>query len=262
MARIPIKSKNDIKLMRAACQVTVAILDAVGEIIKPGISTEEINTFVHRMTRDLGAVPAPLNYKGFPKSVCTSVNDVVCHGIPSPYVQLKEGDIINVDVTSIKSGFHGDSSRMYFVGGPQACSEEVRTLVDVTQRALHAGVREVRPGNSIGDIGAAIQEYIESLDHPYGIVREYTGHGLGRSFHEPPQVVHVGKRGAGPKMKPGMTFTVEPMINLGTHATTLSKMDGWTVRTADGKLSAQWEHTVLVTDSGVEILTTFTGDLQ
>lgn len=262
MPKIPIKSAQEIKRMREACQVTSAILDAVGEIIKPGISTEEINTFVHRMTLDLDAVPAPLNYKGFPKSVCTSLNEVVCHGIPSPYVQLKAGDIVNIDVTSIKKGFHGDSSRMFFVGGPEACSDEARGLVALAQKCLHLGIREVKPGNTIGDIGAAIQEYITTLDKPYGIVREYTGHGLGRSFHEAPQVVHVGRRGAGPKMKPGMTFTIEPMINLGTHKTTLSKVDNWTVRTADGMLSAQWEHTILVTDTGYEILTAFNGDLE
>ena len=262
MPKIPIKTEKEIKLMREACGITSRILDAVGEIIKPGVSTEEINTFVHRMTSELGAVPAPLNYKGFPKSVCTSVNEVVCHGIPSPYAQLKEGDIINVDVTSIRKGFHGDSSRMFFVGGPDACSEEAQTLVDLAQKSLHLGIKEVKPGNTIGDIGAAIQEFIESLDKSYGIVREYTGHGLGRSFHEAPQVVHVGRRGSGPKMKPGMTFTIEPMINLGTANTSLSKVDGWTVRTADGKLSAQWEHTVLVTNDGFEILTAFEGDLE
>ena len=261
MAKIPIKKDKEIELMREACGITARILDAVGEIIKPGISTEEINSFVDKMTADLGATPAPLNYKGFPKSVCTSPNEIVCHGIPSPYVKLEAGDIVNVDVTSIRKGFHGDSSRMFFVGGPEACTEEAVTLVKLAQHCLHLGIKEVAPGKHIGDIGAAIQEHIESLDIPYGIVREYTGHGLGRSFHEPPQVVHVGRRGSGPQMKPGMTFTIEPMINLGTHKTSLSKVDGWTVRTADGKLSAQWEHTVLVTQDGCEILTAFDHDL-
>lgn len=241
--------------MRESCRVTATILDAVGAIIKPGISTEDINTFVHKMTLEMGATPSPLNYKGFPKSVCTSPNDVVCHGVPSPYVVLKEGDIVNVDVTSYKNGFHGDSSRMYFVGGREACSEEAQRLVDMTLEALRRGIATVRPGGHIGDIGAAIQEYIKSSGYDYGIVREYTGHGLGRDFHEPPQVVHIGRKGHGELMKPGMTFTIEPMINVGTHKTVLSKIDGWTVRTADGGLSAQWEHTILVTPDGHEILT-------
>jgi methionyl aminopeptidase len=255
VTRIPIKSAADIEAMREACRVTSMILDAVGEIVRPGVSTEEINTFVDRMTRDLGATPAPLNYKGFPKSVCTSPNDVVCHGIPSPYVTLKTGDIINVDVTSIKNGFHGDASRMYFVGGEEACSAEARELVKVTQRALQVGIETVRPGSHVGDIGAAIQGYIQSTGKGYGIVREYTGHGLGREFHEPPQVVHIGRKGMGEKLAPGMTFTIEPMINIGDAKTVLSKVDGWTVRTADGSLSAQWEHTILVTPTGYEILT-------
>lgn len=235
--------------------MTAQILDEVGAIIEPGISTEDINTFVHRRTVEFGATPAPLGYKGFTKSVCTSLNDIVCHGIPSPYIILKAGDIINVDVTSIKHGFHGDSSRMYLVGGPSACSDEARTLVDVTLQALHVGIEQVRPGGRIGDIGASIQEFINSTGKGYGIVREYTGHGLGRDFHEAPQVCHVGRRGYGEPMRPGMTFTIEPMINIGTHKTVLSNVDGWTVRTADGALSAQWEHTVLVTETGCEILT-------
>ena len=241
--------------MRGACAVTVEILDAVGEMVKPGISTESIDGFVHQMTLRLGAIPATLDYKGYPKSVCTSINDVVCHGVPSPYVILKEGDIVNIDVTSIKDGFHGDSSRMYFVGGREACTREAGELVDVTRRALYVGINEVAPGKHIGDIGAAIQAFIKRTGKRYGVVRDYTGHGLGRLFHEPPQVVHVGRRGAGEEMQAGMTFTIEPMINLGTHETVLSTIDGWTVRTADGSLSAQWEHTVLVTDDGYEVLT-------
>jgi len=253
--KITIKNLEEIALMREACVVTSTILDEVGEIIRPGMSTEEINTFVHRRTTDLGAIPSPLNYKGFPKSVCVSPNDVICHGIPAPFVVLQAGDIVNVDVTSYKNGFHGDSSRMYFVGGEEACSPDARELVRVTRETLMAGIRQVKPGNRIGDIGFAIQEYIRGIDRGYGIVREYTGHGLGREFHEAPQVLHVGRKGTGDIMKPGMTFTIEPMINAGTHKTSLSKLDGWTVRTADGKLSAQWEHTVLVTETGVEIMT-------
>ncbi len=241
--------------MRAACEVTRTVLDQVGSIIKPGISTQDIDEFVHRRITELGGVPSTLNYKGYPKSCCTSVNDVICHGIPNAFEILKAGDIINVDVTTYKNGFHGDSSRMYMVGGEEACSEDARELVAVTKDALNAGIAEVAPGKKIGDIGAAIQDFIRSTGKNFGIVREYTGHGVGREFHEAPQVVHVGRRGHGETMKPGMTFTIEPMINQGGYRTVLSKIDGWTVRTADGKLSAQWEHTVLVTPSGHEILT-------
>ena len=255
MNKIPIKTAREIDLMRMSCQVTSQILDEVGAIVRPGMTTEEIDIFVHRRTLELGAKPSCLNYKGFPKSVCTSVNDVICHGIPGPFVILQSGDIINIDVTSYKNGFHGDASRMYFVGGESACTKETITLVETTKRALYAGIAEVRPGAKIGDIGAAIQEFIASTGLGYGIVREYTGHGVGRDFHEAPQVIHVGRRGHGDTMRPGMTFTIEPMINAGTHKTVLSKLDGWTVRTADGALSAQWEHTVLVTSQGCEILT-------
>lgn len=252
LSKIPIKSARDIELMRESCQITAHILDTVGSIIKPGISTEDINSFVHSKMEEFGAIPSTLNYKGYPKSCCTSLNDVVCHGIPSPLVTLKEGDIINVDVTSYKNGFHGDASCMYLVG---KVSQPARDLVEITKKALEVGINEVAPGKHIGDIGAAIQEYIKSVGRGYGIVREYTGHGVGREFHEPPQVIHMGRRGQGDVMKPGMTFTIEPMINEGTGKTTLSRIDGWTVRTADGKLSAQWEHTVLVTPQGHEILT-------
>jgi len=242
-------------LMREACRITSKILDLVGAIIKPGISTEDINTFVHKKTLEMGASPSTLNYRGYTKSVCTSINDVVCHGVPSPHVVLAAGDIINIDSTSYKNGFHGDSSRMYFVGGREACSQEAQELVDVTKQALIEGIKVVKPGAQIGDVGAAIQKYIQSTGKGYGIVREYTGHGIGREFHEPPQVVHIGRRGTGDILKAGMTFTVEPMINVGSHKTVLSSVDGWTVRTADGSLSAQWEHTVLVTPTGCEILT-------
>lgn len=255
MTKIPIKTFAEIELMRKCCKLTAAILDEVNTIIKPGISTEDINIFVHQMMIKNGAIPATLNYKGYPKSVCTSLNDIICHGIPSPYVIIKEGDILNVDVTCIKDGFHGDSSRMYFVGGLEACASDAIDLVNTTKEALLHAIKEVGPDKRMGDIGASIQEYLKSEGKSYGIVREYTGHGLGRDFHEPPQVLHFGKRGYGDVMKPGMTFTIEPMINLGDFKTTLSKVDGWTVRTADGSLSAQWEHTVLVTETGHEILT-------
>ncbi len=253
--RITIKTPSEIELMREACRVTATILDEVGEIIRPGISTEHINSFVHRRTLELGAIPSPLNYKGFPKSVCVSPNDVICHGIPAPFVVLNRGDIVNVDVTSYKNGFHGDSSRMYFVGGRDACSEQAQHLVDTALKALQVGIDVVRPGNKIGDIGAAIQEFIVSTKKNYGIVKEYTGHGLGREFHEPPQVIHAARKGTGAVIRQGMTFTIEPMINAGSAKTSLSKVDGWTVRTIDGSWSAQWEHTVVVTQSGCEILT-------
>jgi methionyl aminopeptidase len=255
VTRATIKKGRDIELMRKACQITAQILDEVESIVTPGRTTEEINLFVHDRTMALGATPAPLHYKGFPKSVCTSVNEVICHGIPSPYVGLKEGDIINIDVTSIYEGFYGDSSRMYLVGGAGACSPEAIELVEHTRQALAVAIKEVKPKAKVGDLGAAISEYIDSTGKNYGIVREYTGHGIGRSFHEPPQIVHIGRRGYGDVLKEGMTFTIEPMINLGTHKTILSSHDGWTVRTADGLLSAQWEHTVLVTEESYEILT-------
>lgn len=253
--KITIKTAAEIELMREACRVTATILDEVGEILRPGISTEEINTFVHRRTLELGAIPSPLNYRGFPKSVCVSPNDVICHGIPAPFTILRSGDIVNVDVTSYKNGFHGDSSRMYFVGGREAASEAARHLVETARKALFVGIDVVRPGAKIGDIGAAIQEFIDSTGKSYGIVKEYTGHGLGREFHEAPQVIHTARRGTGSVIRPGMTFTIEPMINAGSAKTSLSKVDGWTVRTVDGSLSAQWEHTVLVTDDGCELLT-------
>lgn len=255
MDRIPVKSAEEIERMRVACDVTATILDALDDFVQPGITTDEIDAFVHEMTLEHGARPSTLNYKGYPKSCCTSINDVVCHGIPSNFATLNSGDIVNIDITSYKEGMHGDSSRMFFVGGREACTPEAQTLVDITHQAMEVGISQVKPGAHFGDIGASIQKFIVEQSHKYGIVREYTGHGIGAEFHEPPQVVHVGRFGFGPEMKEGMIFTIEPMINLGTHKTVLSSMDGWTVRTADGKLSAQWEHTCLVTADGVERLT-------
>lgn len=255
MENISIKTPEEIEKMRKACKVTSQILDDVHEIVKPGISTEDINTFVHEATIKMGAIPAPLNYKGFPKSVCTSVNEVVCHGIPNPKEILKEGDIINIDVTSILDGYYGDASRMYYVGGKKACSSKAINLVEAAKASMDIGIKAVKPGNYIGDIGYAIAKYIKSLNKDYGIVRDYTGHGIGSTFHELPQVIHIAAKGTGPMIKEGMTFTVEPMINEGTYKTTCSAIDGWTVWTRDRKLSAQWEETVLVTHDGVEILT-------
>jgi methionyl aminopeptidase len=256
LSRIRIKTENQQLGIRIASAITAKILDEVGEHVRVGSSTEDINTFVHERTLELGGIPAPLNYKGFPKSVCTSVNDVVCHGIPSQQQVLQDGDLINVDVTTIKDGYFGDASRMYIVGGENAkCSSAARELVSDTYDALMVGIKEVEPGKRFGAIGRSIQDFIEGLKKEYGIVREYTGHGIGLAFHEPPQILHYGGYDGGSKMRPGMIFTIEPMINLGTWHTSLSAIDGWTVRTADGKLSAQWEHTVLVTETGYEILT-------
>ncbi|MBI4817662.1 MAG: type I methionyl aminopeptidase [Deltaproteobacteria bacterium] len=247
---ITIKSGGEIDAMRAAGRLAARTLVLAGRIVKPGVTTAELDDFVHQYTIDNRAIPAPLNYKGFPKSVCTSINEVVCHGIPKKGEVLREGDIVNIDVTSILDGFHGDTSRTFFVG---QVSPEAKQLVDVAWECLMRGIAQVQPGSRIRDVGAAIQDYAEKFG--YGVVREYVGHGIGRVFHEGPQVPHYRANGANPRIKPGMTFTIEPMINLGTHETVLDEHDGWTVRTADGKLSAQHEHTILVTETGHEILT-------
>jgi methionyl aminopeptidase len=222
---------------------------AVSPLIRAGVTTDEINTFVHEDTVKKGGWPAPLKYQGFPKSVCTSINEVVCHGIPGDRV-LADGDIINIDITPILDGFHGDTSEMFFVG---EVSEDAKKLVDVTRRSLWLGIEEVAPGKRIGDIGAVIFEFAHK-QHGFGVVEAFCGHGIGREFHTPPQVSHVGRRGTGMRMRAGMTFTIEPMINQGTpHCEILD--DGWTAITRDGKLSAQAEHTVLVTDDAFEVLT-------
>jgi methionyl aminopeptidase len=247
---ISIKSPGEIETMREACKLAALTLKLAGELVKPGISTEEINTFVHDYTIKHGGKPAPLNYKGFPKSVCTSINEVVCHGIPSKKQILKDGDIINIDVTSILGGFHGDTSRTFLVGN---VAEPTRQLVDAAYESMLRGISVVKPGARVRDIGAAIEDYLEPMG--YGIVREYTGHGIGRIFHEEPQVPHYRFSGPNPRLREGMTFTVEPMVNLGSWHTVLDEKDGWTVRTRDGKLSAQFEHTVLVTPEGYDILT-------
>jgi methionyl aminopeptidase len=251
VSAIEIMTPAMLEPMRQACQLAAETLVMVGPHIKPGITTDDINTLVHNFTLERGAWPSPLNYKGFPKSVCTSVNEVVCHGIPGKQV-LRDGDIINVDVTSYlprENGFHGDTSATFFVGTP---TPEAQHVVEIARRSLELGIAEVKPGNRIGDIGAAIQEYAEG--QRCSVVRDYIGHGIGREFHMAPQVPHFGKRGSGKRLKAGMVFTIEPMINLG-HFETEVLEDGWTVITADGSLSAQFEHTVLVTDTGCEVLT-------
>lgn len=226
----------------------------IGPHVKPGVTTDELNTICHAYITDVQqAIPAPLNYRGFPKSICTSVNNVICHGIPSDK-KLKNGDIINIDITVIKDGYHGDTSRMFFVGKPSVLSQR---LCGVAYDAMKVGIEMVAPGVQLGDIGHAIQQHVER--HRYSVVREYCGHGIGQVFHEEPQVLHYGRQGTGMALVPGMTFTIEPMVNAGSRGTRLLG-DGWTVVTKDRSLSAQWEHTLLVTESGFEILTLIDGD--
>ncbi len=246
---VDIKSPKEIELMRTVSRLAAETLLLVGEKIRVGMTTAEIDKIVHEDTLRQGARPAPLGYKGFPRSVCTSVNDVVCHGIPDGTV-LKDGDIVNVDVTHVYEGFHGDTSATFYVGTP---SKQARHVVEVARRALDVGVAQVKDGGRLGDIGAAIQEYVEG--EGCSVVRDFVGHGIGRKFHDAPQVKHYGTRGSGERLRAGMTFTIEPMVNLGGWEVDVDPRDKWTVRTADGSLSAQFEHTVLVTRSGCEVLT-------
>ncbi len=245
---VKIKTAKEIEAMKPACQHAADTLIMIEPYIQAGITTDEINDLVHAFTLKAGAIPAPLNYHGFPKSVCTSVNHVVCHGIPSNK-KLRDGDIINVDVTSIIDGWHGDTSKTFFVGTPKVRTQKV---VDVAKKALDIGIDTVRPGATLGDIGHAIQSYVES--ERCSVVREYCGHGIGRVFHEEPQVVHYGTPGQGLELKPGMVFTIEPMVNIGKAAVKLLP-DHWTVVTRDRSLSAQFEHTLVVTEEGCEVLT-------
>jgi methionyl aminopeptidase len=251
---VVIKSPEDIEKMRVAGRLASEVLDYVTPFVKPGVTTEELDRLCHDyMTQVQGAVPAPLNYAPpgyppYPKSVCTSVNHVVCHGVPGSK-KLKAGDIINIDITVIKDGFHGDTSRMFYVGEP---SIQARRLVEITYECMWRGIRAVRPGAYLGDIGHAIQSHAER--NGFSVVREFCGHGIGRRFHEEPQVLHYGRPHTGLKLQAGMTFTVEPMINAG-KAGIRQMADGWTIVTKDHSLSAQWEHTVLVTGEGFEILT-------
>ena len=236
--------------MRVAGKLAAQTLEMIIPHVKAGVSTEQLDDVCHQfIVEELDAIPAPLNYNGFPKSICTSVNQVVCHGIPSDKKVLKDGDIINIDVTVIKDAFHGDSSVMVIVGKPSPVAER---LVRITQECLYAGIEQVKPGARLGDIGEAIQKIAEK--NHFSVVREYCGHGIGEIFHEEPQVLHYGKKNTGIELVPGMTFTIEPMINLGVRHNKLMK-DGWTVITKDRKPSAQWEHTLLVTATGVEVLT-------
>jgi len=251
---IHVKTQAEIEKMRVAGRLAAEVLRMIRPHVQPGVTTGELDRICHEYIVDVqGAVPAPLNYRGFPKSICTSVNHQVCHGIPGER-RLKNGDILNIDVTVIKDGYHGDTSKMMFVGEPSIMA---RRVAQVCHDAMRIGVEMVRPGIHLGDIGHAIQSYVEKQG--CSVVREYCGHGIGRNFHEDPQVLHYGKPGTRELLVPGMTFTIEPMVNAGKRHVKLLK-DGWTVVTKDRSLSAQWEHTVLVTDDGVEVLTRLEGD--
>lgn len=253
--KITLKSEQDIEMMRIAGRLAAEVLQVVAPFVKSGVTTAELDRICHEhIVQVQQSIPANVGYKGFPASICTSVNNVICHGIPSPAKVLKDGDIVNIDVTVIKNGWHGDTSRMYFVGEP---SVKAKRLVDITREALFAGIRQVRPGATLGDVGHAIQSLVEA--ERFSVVREYCGHGIGQIYHDDPQVLHYGQPGTGVRLEKGMTFTIEPMVNEGARHTRLMP-DGWTVVTRDRSLSAQWEHTVVVTDDGVEILTRLPGD--
>lgn len=246
---VTIKSQQEIEKMRVAGRLASEVLEMIAPYVQEGITTDELNTLCHNyIVNEQKAIPAPLNYNGFPKSICTSINHVVCHGIPGKRV-LKSGDIINIDITVIKEGYHGDTSKMFFVGEP---SIKARHVVKIAHECLFIGINMVHPGVHLGDIGHAIQQHAEK--NRCSVVRDYCGHGIGRIFHEDPQVLHYGTPNTGEILRPGMTFTIEPMINIGKHHTRLLP-DNWTVVTKDHSLSAQWEHTLLVTEAGVEILT-------
>lgn len=245
-----LKTKEQIEGIRESSRINIAVLDAVGEMIGPGVSTEEIDRLVYKLTTQMGGIPAPLNYDGFPKSVCTSINEVVCHGIPSPDRILMEGDIVNVDASTIYKGYFSDSSRMYCIG---SVGEEKEKLVRVTKECVEHGLEQVKPWNFLGDMAQAVNDHAKA--NGYSVVIDIGGHGVGLEFHEEPFVSYVTKAGTEMLMVPGMVFTIEPMVNAGTAEITIDAQDGWTVRTKDGKPSAQWEVTVAVTEHGYEILT-------
>jgi methionyl aminopeptidase len=247
--QVSVKSPEEQAAMRVAGRLAADVLDMIGSHIVAGVTTDDLDRICHAyIVETQHAIPAPLGYRGYPKSICTSVNHVVCHGIPGER-QLRQGDIVNVDITVIKDGFHGDTSRMFAVG---KVAPHVQRLMDITRQALWRGIEVVKPGATLGDIGHAVQSFVEA--NHYSVVREYCGHGIGRVFHEDPQVLHYGTPGTGLRLSPGMTFTIEPMVNAGKRDVKLLP-DGWTVITRDRSLSAQWEHTLLVTDTGCEVLT-------
>lgn len=256
---IVIKTATDIEKMRVACRLGSEVIDYITPFVKPGVTTEELDRLCHDyMVNVQGTIPAPLNYAPtgyapYPKSICSSVNHVICHGVPNDK-PLKNGDIVNLDITVIKDGYHGDTSRMFLVGDNVA--NHAKRLCQVTLDCLWIGIEAVKPGAHLGDIGAAIQKYAEKAG--YSVVREFCGHGIGLKFHEEPQVLHYGRAGTGPELKPGMIFTIEPMINAGKKEIK-ALSDGWTIITKDRSLSAQWEHTILVTETGVEVLTVSEG---
>ncbi len=248
---VSIKSASDIEKMRVAGSLAAEVLEMIRPQVVPGITTGELDRICHQhITEVQDAIPAPLNYNGFPRSICTSINDVVCHGIPSDTKKLKQGDIVNIDVTVIKDGFHGDTSIMVEVGD---VAPHASRLIKITQECLYKAIDIVKPGATLGDIGHVIQQHAEK--NYYSVVREYCGHGIGEIFHEDPQILHYGRKGTGLTLEPGMTFTIEPMINAGKRQTKLNQKDGWTVTTRDGRLSAQWEHTLGVTEDGCEVFT-------
>ena len=244
-----LKNAEQIEKIKESARINIAVLDYVAEHIKAGISTAEIDKWVYDITTKMGGVPAPLNFEGFPKSVCTSINNEVCHGIPSEDVIIKDGDIINVDVSTNLNGYFSDSSRMFCIGN---VSEENRKLVEETKNAVYEGLKQVKPWGFLGDMGQAVNDYVKSKG--YSVVREVGGHGIGLEFHEDPWVSYISKKGTEMLMVPGMIFTIEPMINAG-HRFITQLPDGWTIRTKDRKPSAQWEHTILITETGNEILT-------
>ena len=246
---ISIKSSREIEIMKESCQLAAKTLNFIEKKLKIGMTTEEVNQLCHDFITEAGAYPSPLNYHGFPKSVCTSLNEVICHGIPSEKDVLKDGDLLNIDVTTYYKKFHGDTNRTFYIGN---VSEEKKKLVRTTYECMMAGIGVWKPGARLGDVGAIIEEIAH--DNGYSVVHEYCGHGIGREFHEDPQFLHYGKKGTGVELKPGMTFTIEPMINLGKRHCKLLD-DEWTVITKDGKASAQFEHTILITEDGHEILT-------
>ena len=251
---VTIKTPEEIEKMRVAGRLAGEVLQMIRPHVQAGVTTNELDRICHDYIVNVQqAIPAPLNYRGFPKSICTSVNHVVCHGIPGEKV-LKKGDALNIDITVIKDGFHGDTSKMFFVGDPPIAAER---LARISHECMKIGIDMVRPGVRLGDLGHAIQQHAES--NHCSVVREYCGHGIGREFHEDPQILHYGTPGTGMPLEPGMTFTIEPMVNAGRRFTKLLK-DGWTVVTKDHSLSAQWEHTILVTDTGHEVLTCVPGD--
>jgi methionyl aminopeptidase len=253
---VTIKTPEEIAKMRIAGRMAAEVLEMIGQYVQPGVTTAELDKICHdHIVNVQKAIPACLGYRGFPKSICTSVNQVICHGIPSEKKVLKSGDIINIDVTVIYEGYHGDTSAMYFVGTPAPHAER---LVQVTQECMYKAIKLVKPGCRLGDIGHVIQQHAEA--NYYSVVREYCGHGIGKVFHEDPQILHYGRPDTGMELKEGMCFTIEPMINAGKAHTKL-KSDGWTVETKDGRLSAQWEHTMIVTRDGVEVFTARTGEV-